>query len=184
MADAGVNSYTSARAGYGGTAKGTTRGSQMGFQLGGGYDWKVDRMKVGPFLTGQYTYVQADAFQESGSAAPLSFPNQAQVAILSKLGVQASRNWDLGGFSLGPNLSAAWEHVYEGNLDNLNAGFVNSTTLFSTESPALGTDAALLVAGLNAQFANGLSAQAQYQGNVGMTGFNSQSLSGGLNLGF
>jgi autotransporter-associated beta strand protein len=184
LVDGGVNNYTTVRASYGGNATGTTRGMQYGFQLGAGYDWKVDQMKVGPMVTGQYTYVQANAFQEMGSMTPLTFPNQGQGDLTSQLGVKASRNLNLGGFSLGPNLSAAWEHVYQGSLDQLQADLGNSTNLFKVDGPALGTNAAVIVAGLNAQFGNGLSAQAQYQGNMGMTGYSSQGLSAGLNLGF
>ena len=185
LADGGVNNYTTIRASYVGIANGTTRGTQYGFLLGAGYDWKVDQMKVGPMVMGQYTYVQANAFQETGSTmTPLSFPNQGQGDFTSQLGVKASRNWDLGGLSLGPNLSVAWEHIYQGSLDQLQAGLGTSTNLFTVDGPALGTNAAIIVAGLNAQFGNGLSAQAQYQGNVGMTGYSSQGLSVGLNLGF
>ncbi len=184
LVDGGVNTYTTIRSSYGGSATGTTRGTQYGFQLGAGYDWKVDEMKVGPMVTGQYAHVQANAFQEAGSTTPLSFPNQGQGDLTSQLGIKASRAWDMGGFSLGPNVSVAWEHVYQGSLDQLQAGLGNSGNLFTVDGPALGANAAVIVAGLNAQFGNGISAQAQYQGNMGMTGFSSDGLSAGLNLGF
>jgi len=184
LVDGGVNNYTTIRTSYGGPADGTTRGMQYSFQLGAGYDWKVDQMKVGPLVTGQYTYVQANAFQETGSTTPLFFPNQGQGDLTSQLGVKATRVWDIGGFSLGPNLSLAWEHVYQGSLNQLQADLGNSTNAFTVDGPALGANAAVIVAGLNAQFGNGLSAQAQYQSNVGMTGYSSDGLSAGLNLGF
>jgi hypothetical protein len=50
--------------------------------------------------------------------------------------------------------------------------------------PAIGSEAAVLGAGLNTQFARGFNAYAQYQGKIGMTNYTEQNLTGGVNFGF
>jgi outer membrane autotransporter protein len=47
-----------------------------------------------------------------------------------------------------------------------------------------GTDAAVLGAGVNAEFAKGLNVYAGYQGKVGLTNYTDQAISGGINIGF
>ena len=102
----------------------------------------------------------------------------------SDLGVSASRGFDLGGGSvLTPTLSAAWEHLYQGNLDAESASF-GSGANFTVNGPALGTDAAVLSAGLDAQLGKGFNAFASYQGKVGETNVTQQNISGGVNFGF
>jgi outer membrane autotransporter protein len=154
-------------------------------ELGAGYDFKADQLKWGPFLSGQYTSVGINAFNETGSALGLlSYGAQSEGSLDSDLGVMASRGWDLGGGTvLTPSLSAAWEHLYQGNLDALSASF-GSGADFTVNGPALGTEAAVLSAGLNAQFGRGFNAFASYQGKVGETNVTEQNVSGGINLGF
>jgi len=183
LAEGGINSYTTQREALGGTASGNAQGQVYSGLLGAGYDWKVDHLTVGPFVTGQYTSVNLNSFTETGSLAPLSLPAQSAGYWSSDLGASAHRNWDMGGWSLSPSLSAAWEHIYQGNLDSLNANFGGSGN-FTVTGPAMGTDAAVLAAGLNAQFAKGFGAYAQYQGKVGLTNYTEQNVSGGVNLGF
>ena len=123
------------------------------------------------------------AVTETGSLAPLSYGAQSEGYLNSDLGAAASRTWDLNGTSLTPTISAAWEHVYQGNLDSLDANF-GSGSNFTVNGPAMGTDAAVLAAGLNAQFGKGFSAFASYQGKVGLTNYVHQNVSGGVNFGF
>ncbi len=183
LAEGGVNNYTTQRDALGGTATGSTRGQMVSVQLGAGYDWKVDQLKVGPFASGQYTNVNINAFNESGSMAPLSFGAQGEGYLTSDLGAAASRNWDLGGIRLSPSLSVAWEHVYQGNLDSLDASLGGGGN-FTVSGPQTGTNAAVIGAGLNAGFAKGLNAFVQYQGKVGLADYAEQNLSGGINVGF
>jgi outer membrane autotransporter protein len=128
--------------------------------------------------------VQIDSFTETGSLVPLSFGGQGEDALNSDLGAALSRAWDLGdGVILSPSVSAAWEHLYEGNLDNLVSSF-GSGNPFTVNGPALGSDAAVLAALINAQLGKGLNLYAQYQGKLGMTNYTDQNLSGGVVYGF
>jgi hypothetical protein len=84
---------------------------------------------------------------------------------------------------LSPNVSAAWEHVYQGNLDSLiaNFGTGNNFTVYGSDT---GTDAAVLGGGLNAEFSVGFSAYFDYQGTWSMTNYTEQSFTGGINVAF
>jgi outer membrane autotransporter protein len=145
----------------------------------------VDKIKVGPFVSGQYTYVQVNSFTETGSWVPATVPSQGEGSFLTDLGAKASRNFDLGGeFILSPNVSAAWEHVYQGNLDSLNANLGTSGSSFTVDGPLTGTDGVAVGAGVNAHITQGLNAYVQYQGKLGITNYDSQDVAGGVNFGF
>jgi autotransporter-associated beta strand protein len=183
LAEGGINSYTTQRNTLGGTAAGSTQGQQYSGELNIGYDFKVGQVRVGPYVSGQYTSVNINAFNEMGSLSPLSFSAQSEGYLSSDLGAAASRKWDLGGVILSPALGAAWEHVYQGNLDSLTANFGTGNN-FTVNGPATGTDAAVLSAGLNALFGKGFNAFVQYQGKAGLTNYSEQNVSGGVNIGF
>jgi outer membrane autotransporter protein len=148
-----------------------------------GYDVKADDVKVSPFATGQFTRVDVNAFNETGSLAPLSFVGQGEAYLSTQLGTQASVKWNIDGFKLSPNVSAGWEHVYDGNADSLKANF-GSGSNFTSSGSLTGTDAAVLGGGLQAEVDKDINAHVEYQGKVGMTNYTAQAISGGVNIGF
>jgi hypothetical protein len=124
-----------------------------------------------------------NGFTETGSLAPLTYGNQGEGYLSSDLGSQFSLKLKAGDIQLLPSISAAWEHVYQGNLDSLiaNLGTGNNFTVYGSDT---GTDAAVLGGGLNAEFPGGVGVYADYQGTWGMTNFTEQSLNGGINIAF
>lgn len=128
-----------------------------------------------------------NSFQETGSAGTLgleSFASQGESALSSQLGIKAGKSWNLGGgVRLAPSLSASWEHFYQGNQDQMTASFGPGSS-FTVSGPATGSDAAVLGAGVEAQFSKQITLFAQYQGKVGLTDDASSQLSGGVNVGF
>ncbi len=183
LAEGGLNTYTTQRNAAGGTAVGSTQGQQYSGQLSAGVDLMVDQTKVMPFLSGQYTRMYMNGFTETGSFAPETFGAQNEGYLSTDLGATASHSWNLGGIQLSPSVSAAWEHVYQGNTDSLTASFGTGSS-FTVNGPSTGTDAAVLGAGLNAQFTRGFNLFAQYQGKVGLTNYTEQNVSAGVNIGF
>jgi len=183
QADGGLNSYTTQRMGFGGTASGNTSGLEYTGQLNIGYDIKMDDFKVSPFVSSQLTQVNVNGFTETGSLAPLTYGNQNEAYVNSDLGSQFAFNFTAFGVKWSPNVSAAWEHVYQGNNDSLTANFGTGNN-FTVAGSATGTDAAVLGGGLNAEFAKGFNIYGAYQGKVGMTNYTDQSISAGVNIGF
>ncbi len=183
LAAGGINSYTTQRDSLGGTASGSTQGQQLSGQIGAGYDLTVGNAKVVPFVSGQYTRVDVNGFNEFGSQTPLNYAAQGEGCLTSDLGAGVSRDWFAGNVVLAPSVSAAWEHVFQGNLDSLDAT-LGSGGSFTVDGPATGTDALVLAAGLDAQFTKGFKAYVSCQGRVGLTNFSGQNLTGGVNFGF
>jgi outer membrane autotransporter protein len=183
LVDGGLDTYATERTGLGGNANGSTSGTEYTGQLNVGYDLKFEDYQVSPFVSGQLTQVNVNGFTETGSLSPLTYANQGEQYVSSDLGAQVSRSWTIGGIKLSPNVSAAWEHIYQGNADALTANFGTGNN-FTVAGSVTSTDDAVLGAGLNAEFAKGLNVYANYQGKVGLTNYTDQAISGGLNIGF
>jgi outer membrane autotransporter protein len=183
LIDGGLDSYSTQRTAFGGTANGSPSGMEYSGQLNLGYDLGISDYEVNLFLSGQWTQVDVNGFNETGSGAPLTFPNQGEAYLGSDLGFRLSHGWQMGKMKLSPSLNAAWEHVYQGNLDSLIANFGTGDN-FTVLGADTGADAAVLGAGLNAEFAGGFSLYFDYQGKLGMTDYSEQSLSGGINVAF
>jgi autotransporter-associated beta strand protein len=183
LVDGGLDSYTTVRTGLGGNANGNTSGTEYTGQLNIGYDLKFEDYQISPYVSGQLTQVNVNGFTETGSLSPLTYANQGEQHVSSDLGAQVSRSWTVSGIKLSPNVSASWEHIYQGNADALTASFGTGNN-FTVAGSVTGTDDAVLGAGLNAEFAKGLNVYANYQGKVGLTNYTDQAISGGVNLGF
>jgi len=183
LIDAGIDSYTTQRTAFDGTANGSTSSLEYSGLLNFGYDIPVGDFEVNTFLSGQFTQVNVNGFNEIGSLAPLTFSSQSEAYLDSNLGFQLSHSWKVGKMKLSPSLNAAWEHVYQGNLDSLiaNFGTGNNFTVYGSDT---GMDAAVLGGGLNAEFPRGFSVYFDYQGKQGMTNYTEQSFTGGINVAF
>jgi uncharacterized protein with beta-barrel porin domain len=144
---------------------------------------KASDLTFSPFVSGQFTQVDITGFSETGSLAPLTYGNQGEGYISSRLGTEVSVGGKIGSVQLSPMVSAAWEHVYSGASDKLTADLGSGST-FAVSGSALGADAAILGGGVQAKLDNDLTAHMEYQGKVAMTNYTAQSLSGGLHLGF
>ncbi len=183
LVDGGLDSYSTQRAGYEGTATGSTSGLEYTGLLDMGYDLKADDFLVSPFVSGQWTQVSVNGFSESGSLAPLTFTHQNENYLSSDLGTRMSLKFSALGIKWWPEISAAWEHVYQGNVDSLTANF-GSGDNFTVNGPATGTDAAVLGGSLNVEFDNGLSLYVEYQGVSGMANYTSQNFMGGIHVAY
>jgi outer membrane autotransporter protein len=183
MASGALNQYTTQRAGYGGSATGTSQGQQISGYLNLGYDWRMKDSVVGGFLSGHFSNTAINAFKETGSSAPLSIPAQNETYMSGEVGVRYSPTLKMGDSTLSPFLSAAWEQIFQGYQDSLGAG-LGSAGGFSVTGPATGQGAVVLQGGANARISNSFSLYAEYQGKLGMSNFTSHNFSGGMNFGF
>ena len=74
----GLNGYDTRRTALEGTASGDTVGGDLNVLVAAGYDWKKGGLSIGPTASFQYTLVGFGDFTESGSLAPLAFPESAR----------------------------------------------------------------------------------------------------------
>jgi autotransporter-associated beta strand protein len=184
LVEGGLNSFKYQQAGFGGMATASPTGQDYSGNLDLGYDFKIEKLKVGPFASVQYTYTHFGAFNEVGSNAPLAFSGQGEGSFISDLGANFVQelNWD--STTLNPGFSAAWEHVYQGYQDSLNANLGSASESFAVVGPATGQNALVLGIGLAASLKDGPAFFARYQGKVGMTNYTEQNLEGGVKIGF
>jgi len=184
LAGAGLNQIKVQRPGYGGTALANASGEDYTGRIGLGYNFRLDELKVKPFASAEYTYMQLDTFNESGSLAPLSFSAQGEGALLSDLGFSVGQDIPWGTALLTPGLTGAWEHAYQSNPDGLTAGLGGSAETFTVQGPVTGQDAVVLGAHLEAAFKNFATFYGDYHGRIGLVNYAEQGFELGAKAAF
>lgn len=184
LVGAGLNQTKTQRPGYGGTASANANEENYTGRIGLGYGFRLDELKVKPFASAEYTYVQLDAFTESGSTAPLSFSAQGEGLLLSDLGFSVEQNIQWGTAFLTPGLTGAWEHAYQVNPDGLTASLGGPGESFTVQGPATGQDCLVVGAHLDAAFKGGWDVYGEYRGRIGLTNYTEQGFEGGVKTQF
>ena len=120
----------------------------------------------------------------SGLRAPESFASQGEASLASQLGVKAGQDINVGATSsLRPSFLVSWDHLYQGNQDQLTASF-GARQLLHGERALDGHRRRDFGGRLQAQFAREITFLAQYQGRIGMSNNQAQQLTGGVEVGF
>ena len=184
LVEGGLNSYSTQRQAYGGTATGSSQGTQFDGALELGYQFKTGQAHIGPMGLVQYSSVNMNAFAEQGSQAPLTVPAQSENSLLSRLGVKADGQWKMGSDStFNPSLQLAWQHEYNYQGGTLQAGF-GAGDSFTVAGPQIGQDGLLAGVGLGFTFSKSFTVSVNYQGEFGRTNLSSSQIGGGVKFGF
>lgn len=179
---AGHNSYDTTRSSLLGFAEGSTEGWEFNTLINGGYDIRKGNWTITPMVSAAYTRVNLDGFTETGSLSPLTFPDQNQDSLRSELGVKISYSATLdNGMVLTPQVRLAWQHEFLDSTQSINSGFVAVPgTTFTSSGPDIDRDRALLSAGLNLQVTPAVSVYAYYDGQLGSSNSNFNSVAAGV----
>ncbi|MGA7216129.1 MAG: autotransporter outer membrane beta-barrel domain-containing protein, partial [Terrimicrobiaceae bacterium] len=181
----GLNGYETRRTALEGTASGRTDGGDLNVLVAGGYDWKKGGLSIGPTASFQYTYVGLGAFSESGSLAPLAFPNQHADSLRTAFGAKGSYDWKIGPVHFVPEVRAAWQHEFGDTDYSLLASFANGAgNGFTVNGPAIGRDSLLLSAGFAIQWSERISTYAYYDGELFRENYLSNNVSAGFRVTF
>ena len=181
----GPSGYHTRRTALQGTASGSTDGADFNVLVATGYDWKHGSLSIGPTATFQYSYVGLRAFTESGSLAPLVFPNQNTQSELTAFGGKTTYEWKIGHITVLPQISAAWQHEYGATAYSVIASFANGAgNSFSVEGPQIGRDSILVGAGASVILSDRVSTYLYYDGEFARTNYLSNNVSGGVRLSF
>ena len=168
-----------------GTAKGSTVGGDFNAFVAGGYDWKKGGLSIGPTASFQYSLVGFGSFTESGSLAPLAFPDQASNSFRTAFGMRASYDWKAGPVRLIPEIRGAWQHEYGATDYSIIASFANGAgNSFTVNGPEIGRDSFLLSAGLAVQWNDRITTYAYYDGEFFRTNYLSNNISAGVRVTF
>jgi autotransporter-associated beta strand protein len=181
----GPSGYDTNRTALLGNATGNTDGADVDVLVAAGYEWKHGGLSIGPTATFQFSYVGLDGFTESGSLAPLKFPDQNNESERTAFGAKASYDWKIGHITVIPQISAAWLHEYGATAYSVVANFANGAgTSFTVNGPEIGRDGLLIGAGVSVLWSDRISTYVYYDGEVGRTNYQSHSISGGIRVTF
>ena len=171
------NSYDTRRAGLGGGASGSSNGGEFDGYVGSGYELHCGGFTFGPIASLEYTYVDLSAYNETGSLAPLRIVSQHQDSLRTNVGLSASYTWKPGKVQLRPSLRVSWQHEYFYSALPIAAGFASGAGgVFTVNGPVEGHDSALIDAGVDVQWTPTIGTYFGYNGNVGRSNYNSQSV--------
>ena len=181
----GLNGYDTRRTALEGTASGDTVGGDLNVLVAAGYDWKKGGLSIGPTASFQYTLVGFGDFTESGSLAPLAFPDQHAESFRTAFGMKASYNWKIGPIHLIPEVRLAWQHEFGDTDYSLVSSFASGAgNSFTVNGPEIGRDSMLLGAGFAIHWNDRISTYAYYDGELFRTNYLSNNVSAGFRVTF
>jgi outer membrane autotransporter protein len=178
----GYNSYSSSRQGLLGSANGSTSGGEFSTWTESGYQFHFGNLTVGPMAALQYTLVDVNGFNESGSLLPLRVHSGQETSLRTDVGLKASYNWQIGNILVIPTLLAAWEHEYFYSALPITVStpeFPGNAKLFG---PDEGRNSAIINAGAAIQWSPQISTYIGYQGQLGRSNYTSNAITGGFSF--
>jgi len=181
----GPSGYNSHRTALQGTANGSTDSGDFNALVATGYDWKFGSLTIGPTASFQYGYIGLNAFTETGSLAPLNFPDQTAESERTAFGVKTSYDWKIGHVDVLPEFRAAWQHEYGDTeysiVANLASGAGNS---FTVTGPPVGRDSLLIGVGAAVVWNERVTTYIYYDGEFARTNYLSNNVSAGVRVTF
>ena len=181
----GPSGYKSDRSALQGTASGSTDSGDLNALVATGYDWKFGGLTIGPTASFQYGYIGLNAFTETGSLAPLKFPDQTSESERTAFGVKTSYDWKVGHVDVLPEFRAAWQHEYGDTeysiISNLASGAGNS---FTVTGPPIGRDSLLIGVGAAVVWNDRVTTYIYYDGEFARTNYLSNNVSAGVRVTF
>ncbi len=181
----GYNYFDTRRASIGGYAVGSTDGYELDALLGSGYDFKRDRLTLGPVASLQYTYVNIAGFTESGSMAPLQIENNDNNSLRSLFGGRVAYDFMVHTTIIRPELQLGWQHEFLDAEHTINSRFASGAgNIFSVQSPTVGRDDLAVSAAITVQWSERLSTFIGYIGELACQNASAATFNGGLTLSF
>lgn len=188
----GWNNYDTRRYGLeevlpqqGDFAHGDTDGCEFNALLAYGADWMFGRLLVGTWSMIQYTNVDLNSFTEDGSLAPLHFPDQDEDSIRSSTGIRLAYNANCGGAVIRPEVRAAWQHDSGDRAYPIRSQFASGAgDVFTVHGPKIGSDSAVVDAGVSIPWNSRISTYIYYSGILGRDNYDNNAVSGGFRFSF
>jgi len=184
-ASGGPSGYNTHRTALQGTASGSTDGADFDALVAVGYDWKKGNLSIGPTASFQYSYIGLNSFTETGSLAPLKFPDQNTESERTAFGAKASYEWKIGQITVIPQVSAAWQHEFGATAYSVAANFATGAgNSFTVNGPDIGRDSILVGAGATVILNERVSTYLYYDGEFARTNYLSNNVSAGVRISF
>lgn len=153
--------------------------------IAAGYDWKINRLTVGPVASFQYMNAQLNDFTERGAFAPLSIAAQNAESLRSAFGAHATYDVKAGRAVLRQELRAAWQHEFSDTGYSLTSSFATlGGSAFIVAGPETGRDSLLVGAGFSILWNERFSTSFFYDGELLRTNYSSNNVSVGFRYRF
>ena len=163
------------------SARRSTTGHQFNAYGETGYDLKVTRLVMTPTLTLAYSNLGIGAFSESGAnSLNLQVEGQTAASLQTGLGGRLAAPFKVGGARVTPQVYASYQHEFSNSSRGLDARLsqAGSTFNFQTDSPK--RDFALVGANVTANLTKRLSAQVNYNAELGRGNYTAHFVNAGI----
>ena len=145
---------------------GSFDGYELAAYVEAGQNWDLaPNLRLQPLASFQYTYLNLDAYTESGGPSALAFDEQTHESLKGSLGARLTQTLieSAGDFRADVQLRGRWVHEFGDNQSRVDTWFASEpTAVFSVSDEAIARDSAVLGAGLSANFGKQTRAYVDY----------------------
>lgn len=160
-----------------------TAGTHLAVTLRGGYWFRSDAWRTGPFAELAWQRVRVDGFAEAGaSATAMTFASQRIHSLIGTLGWQVFADLDAGNARLHPFARIAWHHDWRAEPSGVRAGLISMPGTFELPGFARDADWGSASVGLMARFSPRWSGWIAYERHFANSSERTNALSVGMNL--
>lgn len=162
---------------------GSTRASQWGLKLGGGYNLKRGDLVHGPIAALSWEKVRVDGFSENVGVTAMSFGEQSRESMRHRIGWQAVWQVQSNFAALSPYLRLTHEKEYKDNQGSVSARMLDSPFSFSVPTTGQKESYGLLAVGTLMKFKE-LTAQVGATANFNQSGARNSAITFGMGVPF
>lgn len=144
------------------SARGSTKGSQLSLNVGGGYNMPMGEMTLTPYGRLDYLKLDVDGFteRETKEGVGLTISDHDTESLQSALGTRISKPISTGAGVFVPYAGLEWNHEYQNDADSLVAKYANDpfNVSFAIPTDDPDRDYFTLSLGASAVYKNGMAA--------------------------
>ena len=182
---AGYNTYDTKRSALFGYADGSPDGWELDSLINAGYDFHSGNWTISPTASLAYTRVNLNHFTETGSMAPLNYPDQNQNSLRTDIGLNISYTARVNSIRITPQMRISWQHEYLDSTQSMDSRFASGNgPLFTVDGPHMDRNRAVIGAGVNVQITPTVSVYGYYDGQLGSSNYASDNVSAGVKVDF
>ena len=184
-----INTYGTRREGRGASPPAAPDRIEYTALLGGGYDWQHAEWSFGPQVVVQYMAASIDAFDETGSMAPMHIESQSDDSLHTQLGADLHcRHYIEPTLTfVTPEISIAWQHEYLTPASRLNPAWPAVPAMYSPSTGQdLGSDSIIMSLGFTIQWKPTVSTYFHYTMQTVMQsrGYEANAIDAGMRINF
>ncbi len=160
---------------------GSTSGSHLGYELSGGYFFRWDELKTGPFASISNQRVTVGSYNENGNdSTAMVFGRQTRNSLIESIGWELTGNEKMFNGEFRPFARVAYDHESDTHVRNVSAGLVGLNGTFSM--PGYRPDSSWWNGelGVSAAFGSNLTGYAAYNGVFGNSNVRADSINVGM----